>query len=306
MENIPSNWFMEFVTPDTIQQFAIKDLIYTGRSEYQKVEMIDTTAYGKCLVLDNKIQSCESDEFIYHEALVQPAMTVHPKPETVFIAGGGEGATLREVLRHNTVKRVVMVDIDKEVIDLCKKYLPDHSQGAFDDPRVELLHTDAKKYLEETKTKFDVIIIDLPEPVKGGPAFLLYTRNFYEMLKTRMAEGATFALQSGATILGITEIYLAINNTLRTAFDVSIPYEATVPSFGGPWGFTINSMALDPRQIDPAEIDRRLEIRLSGKLRFYDGHTHQGLFYIPKYLRDMLDKETTIITEDNPVFIPGF
>ncbi len=120
MENIPSNWFMEFVTPDTIQQFAVKDVLYHGKSEFQKVEMIETSAFGKCLILDGKIQSCEVDEFIYHEALVQPVMTLHPNPQTVFIAGGGEGATLREVLSHKTVKKVVMVDIDREVIELCK------------------------------------------------------------------------------------------------------------------------------------------------------------------------------------------
>jgi len=305
MQNVPSTWFMEFVTPDTIQQFAIRDILYYGRSQFQKVEMIETVAFGKCLILDNKIQSCEGDEFIYHEALVQPAMVLHPEPRTVFIAGGGEGATLREVLSHKTVEKVVMVDIDKEVIELCRQYLPEHHQGAFDDPRVELLHMDARKYLEETDRRFDVVIIDLPEPIEGGPCYLLYTRNFYEMLKTRMTDNAVFSLQSGATILGITEVYLAINNTLKTAFPVSIPYEATVPSFGGPWGFTFNSLGADPRDIAPDEVDRRIAERVNRELRFYDGHTHQGLFYIPKYLRDMLARETTVITEDNPVFVPG-
>ncbi len=305
MQNVPSNWFMEFVTPDTIQQFAIKDVLYYGKSQFQKVEMIETVAFGKCLILDGKIQSCEGDEFIYHEALVQPAMILHPNPQTVFIAGGGEGATLREVLAHKTVKKVVMVDIDREVIELCKRYLPDHHQGSFDDPRVELRHMDAKKYLEETEEKFDVVIIDLPEPIEGGPAYLLYTQKFYEMLKKKMADSATFALQSGATLLGITEVYLAINNTLKTSFPVSIPYEASVPSFGGPWGFTLNSMGLSPHQLSVEEIDQRIADRVNRTLRFYDGHTNQGLFYIPKYLRDMLAQETTIITEDNPVYIPG-
>lgn len=305
MQDTPSNWFVEFVTPDTIQQFAIKDVLYYGKSQFQKVEMVETAAFGKCLILDGKIQSCEEDEFIYHEALVQPAMILHPNPQTVFIAGGGEGATLREVLSHNTVKRVVMVDIDAEVISLCKQYLPNHHQGAFDDPRVELLHMDARQYLQETTEKFDVIIIDLPEPVEGGPAYLLYTRKFYEMLKTRMPPDATFAVQSGATLLGITIVYLAVNNTLRSAFPISIPYEANVPSFGGPWGFTLNGLMLDPLQLSPSDVDERIASRVTRPLRFYDGHTHQGLFYIPKYLRDSLARETTIITEENPVFIPG-
>ncbi|MCL0039043.1 fused MFS/spermidine synthase, partial [Dehalococcoidia bacterium] len=238
MARVPSTWFMEFVTPDTIQQFAVKDVLYFGRSKYQTVEVIETVSFGKCLILDGQIQSCEKDEFIYHEALVHPAMILHPNPETVFIAGGGEGATLREVLAHKTVKKVVMVDIDAEVIDICKRLLPAHHQGSFDDPRVKLLHLDARKYLAETKERFDVIIIDLPEPIEGGPAYLLYTETFYRLLKGKLAADATFALQAGTTCLGITRVYTAINNTLKTAFPVVAPYEVNVPSFGGPWGFS--------------------------------------------------------------------
>jgi len=301
---IPSNWFVEFVDPHTIQQFAIKDILYHGRTKYQQVEVIETLSFGTALVLDGKIQSCERDEFIYHEALVHPPMVLHPHPETVFIAGGGEGATLREVLAHKTVKRVVMVDIDAEVIEICKRLLPEHHQGSFDDPRVELLHEDAKAYLINTSEKFDVVIIDLPEPIEGGPAYLLYTQKFYEMLKTKFTEGATFALQSGSTCLGITNIYTAVNNTLKTAFPIVVPYQANVPSFGGPWGFSLASLAADPLGLSPQEVDRRITERVNKTLRFYDGHTHQGLFYIPKFIRDDMAKETIIITEDNPVFIP--
>ena len=303
MGTVPSTWFMEFVTPDTIQQFAVKDVLYFGQSKFQKVEVIETVSFGKCLVLDGKIQSCETDEFIYHEALVHPPMILHPNPETVFIAGGGEGATLREVLAHKTVRKVVMVDIDVEVIDICKRLLPAHHQGSFDDPRVELLHMDAKEYLAETKERFDVIIIDLSEPIEGGPAYLLYTQKFYEMLKSKLSDNATFALQSGSTALGVTDVYTAINNTLKTAFSIVAPYEANVPSFGTTWGFSLASLKFDPLQLSPDEVDRRIADRVSKTLRFYDGHTHQGLFFIPKYLRDEMARETRVITEDNPVFI---
>ena len=304
MKTVPSTWFMEFVNPDTIQQFAVKDILYRGHSEYQAIEVIETVSFGKCLVLDGKIQSCEVDEFIYHEALVHPVMLLHPNPETVFIAGGGEGATLREVLAHNTVKNVVMVDIDLEVIDVCKKFLPMHHDGSFDDPRIELLHVDARKYLAETNKRFDVVIIDLPEPIEGGPAYLLYTQAFYQSLKTKLSDDATFALQAGSTCLGITQVYTAINNTMRTAFPVVVPYEVNVPSFGGPWGFSLASQSLDPLSLSAEEVDRRIASRVTRALKFYDGHTHQGLFFIPKYLRDAMASETTIITEDNPVFIP--
>ncbi|MCL0095591.1 polyamine aminopropyltransferase, partial [Dehalococcoidia bacterium] len=293
MKRVPSTWFVDFITPDFIQQFAVKDVLYSGRSKYQTVEVIETVSFGKCLILDGKIQSCEKDEFIYHEALVHPAMILHPNPETVFIAGGGEGATLREVLAHKTVKKVVMVDIDAEVIDVCKRLLPAHHQGSFDDPRVELLHLDARKYLAETEEQFDVIIIDLSDPVEGGPAYLLYTETFYRLLKGKLAADATFALQAGSTCLGeATQLYTAVNNTLKTAFSVVAAYEANVPSFGGPWGFSLASLKFDPLRLSPEEVDRRISHRLNKPLTFYDGQTHQGLFFIPKYLRDAIDSET--------------
>src|SRR4030042_989036 len=143
-------WFQDKINENFLQLHRLEEVLYTGRTKYQNVQIVRSATMGVCLILDNKIQSTERDEFIYHEALVQPVMVTHPKPERVFIAGGGEGATLREVLAHKTVKRAVMVDIDEEVVSLCRKYLPGHSQGAFEDNRPELHFADARKYLEES------------------------------------------------------------------------------------------------------------------------------------------------------------
>ena len=121
MEDDPSKWFYDPVSPNFVQLHAIEDIIYSGKTRFQSVEIIHTSSFGKCLVLDGKIQSSEMDEFIYHEALAHPPMITHPHPETVFIAGGGEGATLREVLAHASVKRAVMVDVDQEAVDICTK-----------------------------------------------------------------------------------------------------------------------------------------------------------------------------------------
>jgi len=299
---MPTNWFWEFVTPHLIQQFSISDILYSGKSEFQSIQVIDTPGFGKCLILDGKIQCSEADEFIYHESLVHPPMITHPKPETVFIAGGGEGATLREVLGHSTVKRVVMVDIDKKVPDICKKFLPSLGQDSFEDSRVELLHIDAMKYLDETQEKFDVIIIDLTEPLEEGPAYLLYTQEFYQGLKEKLTQDGLVALQSGSTSMVISLGFIAVANTLRTAFSVVAPYQAEIPSFGGTWGFAVASQNLDPRELSPEEVDRRLSRRVSKPLRFYDGLTHRGMFSIPKYLREEMAREKRIITRDQPLF----
>ena len=302
MKEMPTNWFWEYVTPHLIQQFSISDILYSGKSEFQSIQVIDTPSFGKCLILDGKIQCSEADEFIYHESLVHPPMITHPQPETVFIAGGGEGATLREVLAHSTVKRVVMVDIDKKVPDICKEFLPSLGQGSFEDSRVELLHVDAMKYLDETQEKFDVIIIDLTEPLEESPAYLLYTQEFYQGLKGKLTQDGLVALQSGSTSMVISLGFIAVANTLRTAFSVVAPYQAEIPSFGGTWGFAVASQNLDPRELSPEEVDRRLSRRVSKPLRFYDGLTHRGMFSIPKYLREEMAREKRIITKDQPLF----
>src|SRR3972149_10779996 len=140
MESDPPKWLYDPIADGFVQLHAIESNLYLGATRFQKAEIITTKSFGRCLVLDGKIQSSELDEFIYHEALVHPAMLAHPKPEAVLIAGGGEGATLREVLAHRSVKRVVMVDLDQEGVELCRRHLPAWHQGSFDDPKVELLH----------------------------------------------------------------------------------------------------------------------------------------------------------------------
>ncbi|UCG84077.1 MAG: polyamine aminopropyltransferase [Dehalococcoidia bacterium] len=302
MKKMSANWFWEFVTPHLIQQFSISDIMYNGMTKYQSVQVIDTPGFGKCLILDGKIQCSESDEFIYHEALAHPPMITHPGPETVFIAGGGEGATLREVLAHSSVKRVVMVDIDRQVVDLCRKYLPSLSQGAFEDGRVELLHVDALKYLEDTKENFDVVIIDLTEPLEEGPSYLLYTREFYQGLKDKLTPDGLIALQSGSTSMIIAFGFTAVANTLGTAFSIVAPYQTEIPSFGGTWGFAVASQNLDPSELLPEEVDRRISSRINKDLRFYDGITHRGIFSLPKYLREEMTRDKRIITRDQPLF----
>jgi spermidine synthase len=140
-------WYRETGTPYEFHSFAARSFLFTGRTAFQEVAILDTQEYGKMLVIDGRTQSAEEDEYIYHEALVHPAMLTHPEPRQVLIIGGGEGASLREVLRYRSVERVVMVDIDRELVELCQKWLPEWHQGAFQDPRVELVFADGKDYI---------------------------------------------------------------------------------------------------------------------------------------------------------------
>jgi spermidine synthase len=303
MDNDPDKWLRDKINDNFLQLHRLDEVLYTGRTKYQSVQIVRSRNLGICLVLDNKIQSSESDEFIYHEALVQPAMIAHPKPEKVFIAGGGEGATLREALRHKTVKKAEMVDIDDEVTVLCKKYLPDHSHGAFEDKRASVYHVDARDYLEKSKEKFDIIIIDLPDPIEEGPASLLFTQEFYRMVREKLTKDGLIAVQAGSA--SPTELlnFTAVNNTLKSVFPIVAQCTIYVPCFGGPWGFCIASQKYNPARLTPEEVDDRIAARSLKGLRFYDGETHRGMFSLPRYIRDAMAEQTRVITDKKPLYL---
>jgi len=303
MEIDPDKWFCDRVSRNLMQLHSIEEVLYSGQTKFQMAEIIRCGSFGKCLVLDGKIQSSEVDEFIYHEALVQPAMLVHPHPQTVFIAGGGEGATLREVLAHKTVKRAVMVDIDAGVVALCQKFLPNFSQGSFQDKRTVLVHTDAREYLAKSRELFDIIIIDLPDPIEEGPAYRLYTREFYQLVRDRLTANGIMSVQAGSASLTELLNLASVNKTLKSVFPIVSSCQVDVPCFGGPWGFCLASLNLDLVQLSPSEVDKRILARQLTHLKFYDGLTHQGIFSLPKYLREELSKQGRLITDNEPLYI---
>jgi len=296
-------WFHVYLNPDITILHRIKEVIYSGQTKFQSIAIIDNDSFGKCLVLDGKIQSSEVDEFIYHETLVHPAMVTHPNPEKVFIAGGGEGATLREVLAHNTIKKAVMVDIDEEVVNICRHFLPSWHQNSFDDPRAELHFADARAYLEKNDAKLDVIIIDLPDPLEKGPARLLYTREFYELVKQRLQPDGIISVQAESANWTQIANFVDIVNTLANVFPVVRPYQAHIPSFNSLWGFATASQKLDPQKLTPEEIDLKISTRISRQLKSYDGLTHQAMFTIPKHLRLKLSEIEKVITDKEPISI---
>lgn len=295
-------WLGEKFTPNEIHRHRVKEVLVRKKTKYQSAELLDTFSFGKCLVLDGEMQSAEADEFIYHETLVHPAMLLCPNPKTVLIMGGGEGSTLREVLKHKSVKRVVMVDLDKEVVDFCKKYLTSHHQGAFSDPRLELIHDDARKYIENSRENFEIIISDLPCPIEGGPAYMLYTVEFYRTLSERLTPSGVFVLQAGSGALLQFRLHTLIYKTLSKIFPVVRSFSAFVPSFDVPWAFIIATRGKDPDKLTQARIDTMIKKRIKGKLKFYDGETHTGLFKVPKYLRELIKEQRSVTRDNHPVF----
>ena len=271
-------WHFEVVSLDLSMLYRLRDVVFTGQTAYQKVDILQSELFGRCLVLDGKTQSTEFDEHIYHECLVHPAMLSHPDPKSVFIGGGGEGTTLREVLAHRSVQKVTMLDLDKEVVDVCRRFLPQHHQGSFEDPRVNLLHEDARGYLAEINDTYDVMVLDLVDPLEGGPAYLLYTHEFYETASQRLNPGGILVTQSGpAGLINYTECFTPIVRTLSGIFHEVRPYTVYVPSFITPWGFT---MAFSGPATSLPHIDAfkdTAQARISRHLRYLDGITCHSL-----------------------------
>jgi spermidine synthase len=301
METVNPFWHIEYYSHDEAHMRGISQIYASEQTLFQKVEVMHSTHYGKCLILDGHMQSAQADEFIYHENLVHPAMVTCPNPKKVLIIGGGEGATLFEVLRHNTVEKAWMIDIDKRVVELCDQYMPEWHRGAFKDKRAEVRCEDGRKFIENSKEQFDVIIIDIPEPVESGPAYLLYTIEFYAMVREKLSEGGIIALQSGCSAPKEIGCLASIHRTLKQIFPLVYSWPANVPSFDIPWSFTMASKKLDPKGMVKADVEAILKARGVSGLRYYDGETHEGLFFIPKYMRDGIERMKVVIQDSKPL-----
>ncbi|WP_353683594.1 polyamine aminopropyltransferase [Thermodesulfovibrio sp. 3907-1M] len=291
-------WYIEQTSEDEIILHSLKEIIYSEISPYQRIEVIYSGNLGRCLLLDGKMQSAEADEFIYHEALVHPIMLLSESVERVLIAGGGEGATLREVLKY-PVKEVVMVELDESVIKTAKRYLPEWHNGAFDDPRVRLVIDDARTYIERTKNYFDVIIIDLPEPAEGGPAYLLYTKEFYEKVKEALTEKGMMVTQSASTSVNNLKVFVSIVTTLKQVFPYVKPYIAYIPSFFAPWGFVLVSKNINPED-SMRKINEKI-VLIEDSLKFYDIDAHTAMFCLPKHIKKAIETQGVVIHDDSPL-----
>jgi len=295
-------WFFETTTTFEGHMHAIARTIVEAQTKFQHVEILQTAAYGKTLVLDGRIQSSQGDEFIYHEALVHPGMlTTEGPPRSALVIGGGEGATLREILRYPSITRAVMVDIDGEVVELCKVHLPEMHRGAFDDPRSEVRHEDARAYLEKSKDRFDFITVDLVEPLEEGPACRLFTQEFYSLVRDRLTPGGTMSMQAGMTKLGELGFFTSIHRTLREVFPMVAAYQSFISCFGTPWGFIVASKKVDPARQGAPAVDTLIAERIKGSLEYWDGVTHQHAFSLPKFIRKAIAKQTRIVTDANPL-----
>ncbi len=293
--------FIDQTSPETAHLFGVNNFLESRRTEYQQVEIADTEMFGRILILDGKIQSSELDEYIYHEALVHPAMLMCPAPRRVLVIGGGEGATLREVLKHPGVEKVVMVDLDREVVELCRNYLKSWHRGSFEDQRVALRFMDAREYLETDSALHDVIISDVPEPVEEGPALKLFTRQYFELIKNSLADNGVFSLQAGDFSLPFIEVHSAVRNTIKEAMSFVRSYRAFVPSFNTEWGFILAAPQKNGLPGGDEFMQTIRERKLN--LNYLNEESAAGMFLLPADMRRRLGQETRVIDDEELISI---
>jgi spermidine synthase len=234
-------WLPERITPWDRYEHGATRIVHRSVSEYQEITIAETPAFGRMLLLDGIVQSSECDEFIYHEALVQPAMYATGAPRVALVLGGGEGATIREVLRWPTIERVVMVDIDGDLIGLAREHLGAWHRGAFDDPRTELIVGDAVEYLRTTPERFDVVISDMTDPVEEGPSTFCFTQEYFRAIQRVLAPGGVLAVQAGPWSPSELDLHARVVRTMRTVFAEASSYPCIAAVYGRALGFTIAS-----------------------------------------------------------------
>lgn len=258
--------FVENSLRDFFTVFFVEEIILKERTPFQLVELYRLKNFGNSLFLDGVLQSTELDEYIYHEALVHPAIFAHPSPKKVFIGGGGEGCTLREVLKHQEVEYVKMKEIDERLFELIKEHIPNFSDGCYNDKRLDLKFDDVKSIIDEN-AKYDVIIFDLCDPNEENTEKGYYSFNFFKNLKKKMNPNGILSLQAGSLYFNNLKFLRKIYKNLKELFDNVMMFEIFPPSFQTPWIISISS--------DYGELLKTKRTDIPG-LRFYstDFHPH--------------------------------
>lgn len=275
---------LEWLNPDSAYGFRTRRRIETVKSPYQTIEVFDTPQFGRLFRLDASYMTSERDEFFYHEPLVHPAALAHPEPRSVLVIGGGDGGSAEEALKHPTVRRVVLAELDEEVIRIARQHLRAVHRGALDDPRVEIRIGDAFRYVQGSDERFDLILFDLTDP--ETPARRLYSSEFFELVRRRLNSGGAIVMHIGSPIYDPGRVRRLLAD-LRAVFPVVRPMGLYVPLYGAYWAMAVASASLDPLDLDEATAEQRIATRGIGDLRYYNGAVHRALFALPNYFRDL-------------------
>lgn len=271
-------WFTEKQTEHFGITARIVRTLHTEQTPFQKLDMVETAEFGNMLILDGMVMTTQKDEFVYHEMVAHVPLFTHPKPENVLVVGGGDGGVIREVLKHPSVKKATLVEIDGKVIEYSKKYLPEIA-GKLDDPRVEVKVDDGFMHIAQSENEYDVIMVDSTEPV--GPAVNLFTKGFYAGIANALKEDGIFVAQTDNPWFK-ADLIRNVYRDVKEIFPITRLYTANIPTYpSGLWTFTLGSKQYDPLAVSD---DRFHDI----DTKYYTKELHKACFVLPKFVADLV------------------
>ncbi len=274
------NWFSEELDGQWRQSVPLEQVLVEQQSPFQKIQVLQTTGFGRMLVLDGKIQCCQRDEFTYHEMLAHLPLMTHSQPRQVLVVGGGDGGTMREVLRHPSVEKATLVEIDAQVMEVCREHLPELAVGLGPEPRLEILTRDAAEVMRSVPQQ-DVILVDSSDP--EGPSEVLFRPAFFESLKAALRPDGIVAMQAGSPFFYAQQIAQA-RRDLEKVFRYVRPYLVAIPTYpGGTWCLIAASDTLDPAGVGLGQLQSRL-VERGLSLRYYRPEVHLGSLALPAFM----------------------
>lgn len=277
-------WFSEEHTEDVKLSIRVNKQLYSAQSEYQRIDIFESPEFGRFLTLDGFMMLTEKDEFIYHEMIVHPVMSVHPNVKKVLVIGAGDGGVVRELARYDTIEQIEVVEIDEMVVDACKKYLP-QTASSFADSRVTIMYQDGLKYIRKHENEYDVIIVDSTDPF--GPGEGLFTKEFYGNCYKALKEDGIMVNQHESPFYEEDAIAMQrAHKRIVESFPISRVYQAHIPTYpSGHWLFGFAS-----KKYHPITDRNEEEWKARGlKTRYYNSQLHMGAFALPNYVEELLE-----------------
>ena len=284
--------------------YTVRKSLVKTRTRFQDLELIDTDEFGKVLLLDSITQVAEKNDCWYHEPMVHPALCSHPRPENVLVIGGGDGGIIREVLKYSCVRKVDLVELDDKVIAFSKKHLKKVHRNAFGDPRLTITIADGRRFVEEHRGAFDVVIMDMTDP--SGPSRMLYTKEFFALVKRSFKNDNGVFVMHTESPLSRPGTFSCIQKTLRSSFGRVTPFYVYIQMYAMLWAITVCSDAVDCAGMRAPAVDRKLARYGVGELAVYTGETHGAMKTAFPAIAALLRKPARIITDKNPEFPDDF
>lgn len=277
-------WYSENHTDNVKFSIRVDKQLFSGKSEFQRIDIFESEEYGRFLTLDGFMMLTEKDEFVYHEMITHVPMAVHPCVKDVLVIGGGDGGVLRELVKYDTIERIDLVEIDKMVIDVCKEYLPSVA-CCFDDERLTVYYEDGLKYIRRCANMYDLIIVDSTDPF--GPGEGLFTREFYGSCSNALREDGIMVNQHESAFYKNDAIAMQrAHKRIIESFPISRVYQAHIPSYpSGLWLFGFSSLKYHPVR----DMNAKKWNSLGIKTKYYNTNLHRGAFYLPNYIEELLE-----------------